>query len=265
MTLRLGIITGSGSYSLAGFESVMPRDVGTPFGVAHVNVGRFMGVDVVHVSRHLEGHRRLSSQIEHRANISALRAAGVHAVLAVTVCGATDLDVALGSLVVFDDLHFLSNRLPDGSLCTLHVERGALGRGHWIYDRPFSEPLRAALLAGAREIGADVRDGGCYGHVDGPRFNTRAEIRTLRAAGVTAVSQTAGPETVLCGEAELPYALLGYATDYANGVSEEPTPVAELERLIGASGDVFAQVLAAAIPRIDPTTLTPVGTHFRFD
>ena len=56
MALRLGIITGSGSYSLAGFESVMPRDVHTPFGIAHVNVGRFMGVDVVHVSRHLEGH-----------------------------------------------------------------------------------------------------------------------------------------------------------------------------------------------------------------
>ena len=70
-----------------------------------------------------------------------------------------------------------------------------------------------------------IRDGGCYGHVDGPRFNTEAEIRGLAAAGVTAVSQTAGPETVLAGEAELPFALLGYATDYANGVQPEPTPV----------------------------------------
>ena len=75
-----------------------------------------------------------------------------------------------------------------------------------------------------------VRDGGCYGHVDGPRFNTRAEIRGLAACGVTAVSQTAGPETVLCGEAELPYALLGYATDYANGVQDEATPVADADR-----------------------------------
>ena len=52
-----------------------------------------------------------------------------------------------------------------------------------------------------------MRDGGCYGHVDGPRFNTKAEIRGLAPAGVTAVSQTAGPETVLAGEAELPFAL----------------------------------------------------------
>src|SRR4051812_49698523 len=73
MTCRLGIITGSGTYSLGGFESVAPRDVQTPFGTAHVNIGHLAGRDVVHVSRHLEGHRRLSSQVTHQANVSALR------------------------------------------------------------------------------------------------------------------------------------------------------------------------------------------------
>src|SRR4051795_2497505 len=265
MTCRLGIITGSGTYSLGGFESVAPRDVQTPFGAAHVNIGHLGGIDVVHVSRHLEGHERLSSHVPHQANISALAQLKVDAVLAVTVCGACDLDVELGSLIVFDDLHFLSNRLPDGSLCSLYTEAGSAGRGHWIFDRPFSESLRRVLLDAAEAIGHPARDGGCYGHVDGPRFNTRAEIRSLQAVGVTAVSQTAGPETVLCGEAELPYALIGYATDYANGVAPEPTPVSELVRLIGASGDVFARVLAAAVPRAAPGPLEPVGPHFRFD
>ena len=88
----------------------------------------------------------------------------------------------------------------------------------------------------------------------------------LANAGVTAVSQTAGPETVLAGEAEIPYALLGYATDYANGVKpEEPTPVDELVRLIGASTATFASVLAVAIPRVARADVEPVGTHFRFD
>ena len=80
-----------------------------------------------------------------------------------------------------------------------------------------------------------IRDGGVYGHVDGPRFNTRAEIRGLAACGVTHVSQTGGPEAVLCGEAELPYALLGYATDYANGVTDEATPVQTLLDMMAAS------------------------------
>ncbi len=199
--MAIGIITGSGTYALPGLEAKGTDDVETPFGSAPVTAGRFGGVDVLHVSRHRAGHERLSHQVTHRANVAALRARGARAVLAVTVCGALDPGLELGTLLVFDDLHFLANRLPDGSACTLHTEPGAAGRGHWIFEEPFSTPLRAALLAGAQAAGHPVRDGGCYGHVDGPRFNTRAEIRMLRACGVTAVSQTAGPETVLCGEA----------------------------------------------------------------
>jgi purine nucleoside phosphorylase len=263
--MRIGVVTGSGTYALPGFDAE-PRDVQTRFGPARISVGSFAGADVLHVSRHGEGHARLSSAVTHQANISALKELGADAILAVTVCGATDPSIELGSLIVFDDLHFLVNRLPDGSLCTLHTEPGMAGRGHWIFDGPFAEPLRAALLAAAAETGHGAGDGGCYGHVDGPRFNTRTEIRMLANAGVTAVSQTAGPETVLAGEAEIPYALLGYATDYANGVKpEEPTPVAELVRLVGESTATFASVLTAAIPRIADTDLEPVGTHFRFD
>jgi 5'-methylthioadenosine phosphorylase len=263
--MRIGIITGSGTYALPAFEARAPEEVETPFGATTVTEGRFAGADVIHVARHGEGHRLISSQVAHRANIVALRDRGAEAIIAVTVCGALDPDLELGSLIVFDDLHFLVNRLPDGSACTLHAEPGAPGRGHWIFDLPFAEPLRRALLEAAREIGHAVRDGGCYGHVDGPRFNTRTEIRSLMQAGVTAVSQTAGPETVLAGEAKIPYALLGYATDYANGVKAEPTPVDELVRLIGASTESFAGMLEAAVPRLDGAELEPVGAHFSWD
>jgi purine nucleoside phosphorylase len=263
--MRIGIITGSGTYALPELETSAPRPVATPFGEALVAEGRFAQADVLHVARHGDGHRRLSSAVTHQANIWALRERGAEAILAVTVCGALDPELALGSLIVFDDLHFPVNRLPDGSLCTLHTEPGAPGRGHWIFDRPFSEPLRRVLLQAARETGAEVRDGGCYGHVDGPRFNTQSEIRMLMGAGVTAVSQTAGPETVLAGEAKLPYALLGYATDYANGVKPEaPTPVEELVRLVAASTETFARTLAAAVPRVTAAP-EPVGTHFSWD
>ncbi|MFL5845891.1 MAG: MTAP family purine nucleoside phosphorylase [Solirubrobacteraceae bacterium] len=261
----IGILTGSGTYALPGFEGEGPQEVATPFGPAFVSSGSFGGADVLHIARHRAGHELLSSQVTHQANVWALRERGARGVLAVTVCGAVDPSVELGSLVVFDDLHFLANRLPDGSICTLHTEPGVPGRGHWIFDRPFAPALREALLAGAREAGHPVRDGGCYGHVDGPRFNTRTEIRMLAQAGVTVVSQTAGPETVLCGEADLPYALIGYATDYANGIHDEPTPVEELIRLIGASTQTFAETLAAAVPRAAAAALEPNGTHYRFD
>ena len=264
--MRIGIITGSGTYALPDLDAQAPEAVDTPFGAAFVSEGRLGGAEVLHIARHGDGHRRISSQVTHRANIAALRDRGAEAILAVTVCGALDPDLELGTLIVFDDLHFLTNRLPDGSICTLHTEPGAPGRGHWIFDLPFAEPLRRALLDGAQEVAHPVRDGGCYGHVDGPRFNTRTEIRSLMQAGVTAVSQTAGPETVLAGEAKIPYALLGYATDYANGVKpDDPTPVAELVRLIGASTETFARTLGAALVRLDGTELEPVGNHFSWD
>jgi purine nucleoside phosphorylase len=260
--VAIGILTGSGTYALPGFSGGGPEPVATPWGEALVSRGSWAGVEVLHISRHGAGHPRLSNHVTHRANIAALAELGATAVLAVTVCGAVDPSAELGSLVCFDDLHFVSNRLPDGSLCTFFTEPGARERGHWIYEGPFSEDLRGALLAGAREAGVAVRDGGCYGHVDGPRFNTRAEIRGLAACGVTAVSQTAGPETVLCGEAELPYALLGYLTDYANGVKAEATPVSVLVEMMAASTEAFAAVLRAALPRV--ASAAPPGVVYRF-
>jgi purine nucleoside phosphorylase len=246
--MAIGILTGSGTYALPGFAGSGPEAVWTKWGPALVSRGSWGGVEVLHVSRHGAGHPRMSNHVTHRANIAALKQLGATGVLAVTVCGAVDPAVELGSLVCFDDLHFLVNRLPDGSICTFYDEPGAPERGHWIYEGPFSGGLRGALLAGAREAGVAVRDGGVYGHVD--------------AVGVTAVSQTAGPETVLCGEAELPYALLGFMTDYANGVKAEATPVSVLVENMARSTDVFARVLAAALPHA--AGAEPAGEVYRF-
>jgi 5'-methylthioadenosine phosphorylase len=87
----------------------------------------------------------------------------------------------------------------------------------------------------------------------------------LAACGVVAVSQTGGPETVLCGELELPFALVGFVTDYANEVVPgEPTPVATLTELIGSSPAVFADVLRDALPRLAAEPPTAAGTMLRF-
>jgi purine nucleoside phosphorylase len=265
--MRVGIITGSGAYALPGFEAFEPEAVSTPFGDADVTVGELAGVEVLHLSRHGAGHMRLSNHVTHRANVFALKQLGASAVIGCTACGAVDPSVELGSLIVFDDLHYISNRLPDGSLCTFFVAQGDPARAHWVlHGGPFSDGVRAALVAGAADTGHAARDGGVYGHVDGPRFNTPPEIAQLAACGVTAVSQTGGPETVLCGELGLPYGLVGFATDYANEVVPgEPTPVATLIELIGGSGVVFADVLAAALPRLTGAPPSAAGTLVGFE
>ena len=257
--MRIGILTGSGTYALDGVDG--PRPVETRHGTAEVAQGAVGGHEILHISRHGDGHRRLSNHVDHRANIAALSDCGAEAILAVTVCGAVDRSLDLGELIVFDDLWFLGNRLVDGSLCTLHTEPGVPGRGHWVFEDPFDAHLRSVLLDAGQSAGLAIRGRGCYGHVDGPRFNTRAEIRMLAAAGVSAVSQTAGPETVLAGEAGIPYALLGFVTDYANGVADEPTPVAELVRLISESAERFSATLRGALERVSPEAVQPVGSQ----
>lgn len=265
--MSIGIITGSGTYALPGFSEVEALTQETPFGPATITRGAYEGVDVVHVSRHGAGHVRLSNQVTHRANIWALKALGAEAVIACTACGAVDPSLELGSLVVFDDLHFISNRLPDGALCTFFTEPGDSQRGHWIlHGGPFSQPVRAALLTAAKQAGHSARDRGTYGHVDGPRFNTPTEIAQLAACGVTAVSQTAGPETVLCGELELPFALIGFVTDYANQVRPgEPTPATKMIELMGASTTIFADVIRAALRGVPRSEAAAAGTVYRFE
>jgi 5'-methylthioadenosine phosphorylase len=250
---------------LVVFADAETTEVETPYGACAVTRGVYAGVEAVHISRHGAGHVRLSNHVTHRANIWALKQLGTSAVIGCTACGAVDPTLELGSLIVFDDLHFISNRLPDGSLCSF-FEPGDPRRGHWIlHGGPYSDGVREALIEGAAAAGHPVRGTGTYGHVDGPRFNTPAEIAQLAGCGVAAVSQTGGPETVLCGELELPFALIGFVTDYANEVKPgEPTPVSTLSELMGRSGSLFGDVLAEALPQLARTGAVPAATVYRF-
>ena len=263
--MLIGLISGSGTEHWPGLDHVQQRTAETTYGPVELVSGRVGEVEIVHLSRHGPSHRRLSNHVEHKANLSALISAKADAVIGCSVCGSVDPSLTPGSLVVFDDLYFPSNRLPDGSLCTWHDEAGGAGRGHWIFDRPFSDPLRRALVRAGQGLDVALVDGGTYGHVDGPRFGTRAEITALAHFGVHAVSQTAGPEAVLAGEAGLPYALVGFVTDYANGVADEPEALEALLARIARSGERFAALVAAALPQLSAGGLAPSGTVYRVD
>ena len=139
---RVGIITGSGTYALPDFADPERHDLETPFGTTLLTEGRWADQTVLHVSRHGEGHARLSNHVNHRANVWALRELDADCVIACTACGALEPDQPLGGLIVFDELHFLANRLPDGSLCTLFTAPGDPARGHWImHERAHSAVL----------------------------------------------------------------------------------------------------------------------------
>ncbi len=199
------------------------------------------------ISRHGAGHRNLPHTVAHRANLKALKDLGARAVLATTAVGVVDGAVPLGEPLFFDDLYFPENRMPDGGPCTFFTEPDDPERGHLIQDEPFAPRLRRRLALAAENLEIDSTSGGVYGHVNGPRFNTAAEIAPLRAAGVAAVSQTCGPETVLAGELELPYALVGFPVNYTPGAVDTPEPEDEMDRLFALSRKVLPRLLLRTV------------------
>ena len=237
--IDVGIITGTGVYELpVDWE---PRVVKSRFGEAEVAIFRSGPWRVGAISRHGRGHRHLPHTISHRANLLALAQLGARAVLATTSVGAVNPRFSLGHPIIFDDLFFPENRLPNGEPCTIFLEPGDPQRGHFI-GSPFSPGLRRRVGLAAGDLGIETVNGGVYAHTNGPRFETRAEIQALGAAGVAAVSQTCGPETVLAGELELPYTLVGFPVNYATGVAE-PEPKEELDRLLALSAETLPRLV----------------------
>lgn len=254
---------GSGVYAFPGDSET--RVVENDFGQAKVAVSKVGPWTVGSISRHQGGHRHLPHTIPYRANLTALKQLGARAILATTAVGAVDPGVTLGRPILFDDLFFPANVLPNGEACTIFTEPGDPERGHLIWTEPFAPRLRRKLGLAAGGLGIEVTSSGIYGHTSGPRFETSAEIRLLGAAGVTAVSQTCGPETVLAGELGISYALAGFPVNYATGIAERETEE-ELGLLLALSSEIMPRLVLRAAEILEEEDLAfDHGYVYRFD
>ncbi len=256
--IDLAVISGSGFYEFPGLDQAEDKIIQTQFGDASVRTGKIEGKSLAFLARHRKDHSLLPNMINYRANLMALKDLDAKAIIATTVCGVLDPDIPLAKLVVFSDLYFPENRLPTGEACTIYHKEKARGQGHLIFEKPFSEDLRQQIIAAAEDPITDA----VYAHAVGPRFNTQSEIRMMREYA-SFVSQTAGPEIVLSGELEIPFALIGFGVDYANGVKEEPTPVEMLSDNLKNSKAVFIEVITKVIRSFKVPRFT--GFIYRFD
>ena len=181
--MAIGVITGSGTYALPGYEGAGRRRSETRMGGALLARGTGAGREASTSRATTRGTGGSATRSRIAPTSPRWPQHGVDAVLAVTVCGAVDPAVELGSLIGFDDLHFPVNRLPDGSLCRSTPSPATRGAGTGSSRTRTRRAARGPWSGGARGAGQPDRAGGCYGHVDGPRFDTKAEIRGLAAAG----------------------------------------------------------------------------------
>lgn len=212
---HLAVIGGTGLNDLSDLDITGQEKVTTPYGEASAPLvrGRLADKPLVFLARHGEGHRIPPHAINYRANIQALKQAGVQAVIAVAAVGGIREDMVPGSVALPDQIIDYSwgrsHSFYDGSDGGLeHIE----------FDPPYDESLRQSLLDAAVQAGIDLIPDGTYGCTQGPRLETAAEIRRMRQDGCDIVGMTGMPEAALAREAGLAYACLAVNVNWAAGL-----------------------------------------------
>ena len=205
----LGVIGGSGIYDLPGLERVREERVATPWGEpsAPLRVGEVAGLPVVFLTRHDRGHRLSPSDINYRANIDALKRAGVTDLVSLSACGSYKQELPPGTFVLVDqfvDRTFNRQSSFFGKGCVAHVSMA----------HPVSPLLQDRIAAAAGLEGIKIVRGGTYVCMEGPQFSTYAESITYKGLGYSVIGMTNLPEAKLAREAELCYATVAMVTDF---------------------------------------------------
>ena len=205
----VGVIGGSGVYHLGGMTQVRQEVVSTPWGDPSdaLRFGRIGNTEAVFLSRHGQGHRFSPSTINYRANIDAMKRAGVTDLIAVSACGSFRRELYPGLFVLidqFEDRTFSRQSSFFGTGCVAHVSMA----------HPIAPLLRKRIAAAADAEGVAYRLGGSYVCMEGPQFSSLAESLGYQARGADVIGMTGATEAKLAREAEISYATIAMVTDY---------------------------------------------------
>lgn len=246
MSETIGIIAGTGFYSLPALDGAKPRIVQTTYGDALLTSGTWNGVPIEFVTRHGVDHSVPPSKVNYRANITALKDLGIKKILAINVVGGVDPKLPAGSLQVITDFvdftHGRQDTFFDG------VQPGGVQHIDVVdaYDKEFNQ----VITQSAKEIGIEVAQNGIYAGFNGPRFETPAEIRLAALAGATVVGMTGCPESTLACEAGLRYAAIALVVNPAAGVSVQKITMEDIGKVLKSSTEKVIQILDRAIVKI---------------
>jgi 5'-methylthioadenosine phosphorylase len=253
----LGIIGGSGLYDMPGLANVRWQNVSSPWGEASDQLlfAEIDGLPLRFLPRHGRGHRLPPSAINFRANIDALKRAGVTDLISISACGSLEEALPPGHFVLVDqfiDRTFERQKSFFGPGCVAHVSMAD----------PVSPLLVDALEAAAKAEHIACRRGGTYLVMEGPQFSTRAESNLYRSWGCSVIGMTNMPEAKLAREAEICYATVAMVTDYDCWHAEHAeVDVASVIKVLNANVDKAHTLIARVardFPRQHPAC--PIGS-----
>jgi len=205
----LGIVGGSGLYDIPGLEKATWRHVDSPWGRPSDDIlfAELDGLPIRFLPRHGRGHKVSPTHINYRANIDALKRAGVTDLISISACGSLKEELPPGHFVIVDqfiDRTFAREKSFFGAGCVAHVS----------VAEPISPLLADAVEAASRAENIPTTRGGTYLVMEGPQFSTKAESELYRTWGCSVIGMTNMPEAKLAREAEICYATVAMVTDY---------------------------------------------------
>ncbi|MGI6507946.1 MAG: S-methyl-5'-thioinosine phosphorylase [Saccharofermentanales bacterium] len=219
MKIKTGIIGGTGIYDLPGVEGIEKRTITTEYGDVVVNIGRVGSRQVAFLTRHGEEHSIPPGEINYRANIKAMAKLGVKQIFATACSGGLNMSYEEGDLVIIRQfVEFVKNR--PASFFTGKENQGKK-IAHVDLTEPYCDDLCNILLRAAKDIGIALKDNATYCCMEGPRFETKAEIKMMQALGFDLVAHTQYPEAALAREAGICYAAVGMVANMAAGIKDE--------------------------------------------
>ena len=258
----IGVIGGSGLYALDGLQDERWVRVLSPFGEPSDDLlfGSLNGVQIVFLPRHGRGHRLNPSQLNYRANIDALKWAGVTEIISVSAVGSLREELSPGSFVIIDqfiDRTFERRKTFFDDGIVAHVSMAD----------PVCPRLGDALQQAGDSIGVPIVRGGTYLAMEGPQFSTRAESELYRSWGCSVIGMTNMPEAKLAREAELCYATLAMVTDYDcwhDGHAD--VSVEAVVKVLQENAALARDMITATLPLLaDRTDLCYAGCHTALD
>src|SRR6266446_1295264 len=243
----IGIIGGSGLYQMEEVRDATEHKIETPFGTPSDMLvgGKVNGRQAYFLPRHGRGHRILPHEINHRANIYALRSLNVRWIISVAAVGSLQEKYAPRDIVLPSQFYDrTSNRAA-------HTFFGEGIAAHIAFAEPISANLRNLLAESARSLGVTVHNGGTYVNMDGPAFSTRAESEFNRRNGFDVIAMTNLPEAKLAREAEIAFATMAMITDYdCWKVEEEAVSVQTVIGHLLANAETAKKALERVVPEI---------------
>lgn len=244
---RIGIIGGSGLYHIEGFIDQKWQKIKTPFGDPSDDLltGIMEGREVVFLPRHGRGHRIMPSELNHRANIWAMKKLGVKWIISVSAVGSLQAKLKPCDIVLINQFVDRTKR---------SFEHTFFGRGivaHVAFADPICEELRQILLEAAKMHKARAHDGGSYVNMEGPAFSTRSESLGNHNAGHSVIGMTNLGEAKCAREAQIAYATLAMVTDYDCWKEDEEHVTVEMViENLGKNATLAKQIVKTAVAQV---------------